>query len=155
MSYLLAVMLLAQLSPSGVASLTAEEQQLKATYEAWIDAWNTGKIEIIGEIASANFGFGRDVPFPRPPARNRATYENGLRGYFNLMDDIGYEADSTNYRVVGSTGFVWGYYSQTTKQKTGPSRTVYGRQSLTFIKEAGKWKLMMYHRSNFPSEFTR
>lgn len=155
MIYLFAAALVLQPIASVAPQLTAEEQQLKTTYEAWIGAWNIGDIKTIGEIASANFGFGRDVPFPRPPARDRASYENGLRGYFSIMDEIGYEADSTNYKVIGSTGFVWGYYSQTTKQKSGPSRTVYGRQSLTFVKDGGKWKLLMYHRSDFPSEFTR
>lgn len=151
----LAFALAAQAATSAAPALSADEQELKATYEAWITAWNTADLKTIGDIASGTFGFGRDVPFPRPPAASADSYQRGLQSYFNIMDDVSYESNSTNYKVVGSTGMVWGYYAQTTKQKSGPSRTVYGRQSLTFVKQGGKWRLLLYHRSAFPSEFVR
>lgn len=128
---------------------------LRATYEEWIRAWNRRDIKTIAEISSDAFGFGRDVPFARSAAASRAAYENGLEGYMKLMDTISYEAQFTEYKVIGNTGFVWGFYGQTTKQITGPSRTVFGRQSLTFLLQDGKWRMVFYHRSALPNEFVR
>jgi sugar lactone lactonase YvrE/ketosteroid isomerase-like protein len=135
-------------------SARPDAASLRAAFDAWIDAWNRRDIPAIAAIGGG-FGFGRDVPFARRGAADRAGYEQGLAGYMDLMEVIDYEAHHTEVEVSGDTGLVWGFYAQTTQQKGGPLRTVYGRQSLTFLWRDGGWRLAFYHRSALPNEFVR
>ena len=130
-------------------------EELKKTYQDWIKAWNERNVEAIGEISWPNYGFGRDVPFLREPATNKSSYIRGLESYMKMMEDISYKDHFSSFKIIDDVGFVDGFYEQTTQQRAGPSRTLYGRQSLVFLKRDNKWVLIHYHRSSLPNEFIR
>ncbi|MEP5613247.1 MAG: nuclear transport factor 2 family protein [Cyclobacteriaceae bacterium] len=128
---------------------------LKDTYAKWIEAWNDGDSKAVAKISWGNYGFGRDVPFLRSGTTDSVSYEQGIQRYMNSMLSIDYKAHQTNFRIIDGIGFVDGFYEQTTQQTNGPLRSVYGRQSLVFLKQGGNWKMKHYHRSALPNEFTR
>ncbi len=127
-----------------------DQDDLKATNERYMNAWNTRDLDTILEIEDAS-GFGHSTAFPRPLA-TKDQFRKALTGYFNMMEVVLVRPYKDEYRVIGNTGLVWGLYSQTTKQKNGPLRTVYLRHASTYVKSEGKWKLVLYHRSLIPSE---
>lgn len=139
-------------------SATAQQAQvesLKNTYANWIKAWNDKDAGTVAKISWGNYGFGRDVPFLRNGAKDMASYEKGIQGYMDSMLTISYKQYYTEYKIIDGVGFVDGFYAQTTQQTNGPLRTVYGRQSLVFLKKDGQWKMTHYHRSSLPDEFIR
>lgn len=135
-----------------------QENELKAleeTYTQWVKAWNELDAQTVAKISWGNYGFGRDVPFLRTGAKDFDSYEKGIRSYMDSMVRIEYVQYYTNFKIVDSVGLVDGFYAQTTQQKNSSLRTVYGRQSLVFTKRNGGWKIIHYHRSALPNEFTR
>jgi len=123
---------------------------LKATTQRYANAWNTRDLDTILEIEDAS-GFGYSTAFPRPLI-DKEQLRKAYARYFEMMELIRVTTYKDEYRVIGNTGLVWGLYSQTTKQKNGPLRTVYLRHASTYVKSEGKWKLVLYHRSFIPSE---
>ena len=132
-----------------------QESDLKERYAEWIDAWNNKDAKKIAEISWGNYGVGRDVPFMRKGATSIEVYEKGIKEYLDSMEEINYKEYYTNYRVIDYVGLVDGFYAQTTQQKNGVKRTIYGRQSIVFLKRGKKWKMEHYHRSPLPNEFVR
>lgn len=130
-------------------------ESLKTTYASWIKAWNDSDAVAVAEISWGNYGFGRDVPFLRKGTEDKAIYLENIRRYMDSMTKISYQEHFTDYRIIDGVGFVDGYYAQTTQQLNGPLRSVYGRQSLVFIKKNGNWRMVHYHRSALPNEFIR
>lgn len=130
-------------------------QSLRTTYANWIEAWNKSDAPMVAEISWANYGFGRDVPFLRNGTNDKELYKKNIRNYMDSMAKISYREHFTSYRIVEGVGFVDGYYEQATQQLNGPLRSVYGRQSLVFMKRDGNWRMIHYHRSALPNEFTR
>ena len=123
---------------------------LKATNERYTNAWNTRDLDTILEIENAS-GFGYSTAFPRP-LLGKEQLRKPYAQYFEMMEVVLVKTYKDEYRIIGNTGLVWGLYSQTTKQKNGPFRTVYLRHASTYVKSEGKWKLVLYHRSLIPSE---
>ncbi|NIS72177.1 MAG: DUF4440 domain-containing protein [Proteobacteria bacterium] len=123
---------------------------LKATNERYMNAWNTRDLDTLLEIEDAS-GFGHSSAFPRP-LMDKEQLRKLYTWYFETMDLILIRIYKDEHRVIGNTGLVWGHYSQATKQKNGPVRTVYVRHASTYVKSEGKWKLVLYHRSLIPSE---
>ena len=123
---------------------------LKATTERYANAWNTRDLDTILEIENAS-GFGYSTAFPRP-LLGKEQLRKPYAQYFEMMEVVLVKTYKDEYRIIGNTGLVWGLYSQTTKQKNGPLRTVYLRHASTYVKSEGKWKLVLYHRSLIPSE---
>ena len=136
-------------------SQDAALENLKTTYNNWVQAWNELDAKKVAEISGGNYGFGRDVPFARDRNDDNSSYEQNYQRYMNSMETIGYEVYHSNFRIVDGIGLVDGFYAQTTKPKDGPLRTVYGRQSLVLSNKSGKWKIIHYHRSALPNEFVR
>ncbi len=128
---------------------------LEDTYQKWIKAWNDRDAKTVAEISWQNYGFGRDVPFLRNGAKDLESYEEGILRYMESMAKIEYSVYFTNFKIIDSVGLIDGYYAQTTQQINSLIRTVYGRQSLVFLKVDGSWKLIHYHRSQLPDEFIR
>lgn len=145
------------LQSASIAPLLAQtqEENLNATYQRWIKAWNEKDAPTVAEIAWGTYGFGRDAAFLRKGATDKDSYEKGIQGYMNSMVAISYAEQFSNIKIMDGVGFIDGYYEQTTQQINGPKRTVYGRHSLVFMKQNGDWHLTHYHRSPIPNEFVR
>ena len=140
---------------STARSQEMDTQSLEKRYHEWVKAWNESDAETVADISWGNYGFGRDVPILRTGTNDQEAYEAGIRRYMESMQVLRYEVHYTNFRIVDGVGLVDGYYAQTTQQKNSPLRTVYGRQSLVFTMRDGNWKMIHYHRSLLPNEFTR
>ncbi|MEP1093800.1 MAG: nuclear transport factor 2 family protein [Cyclobacteriaceae bacterium] len=134
---------------------TLDIQSLKDAYAAWIKAWNDRDAAGVAKISWGNFGFGRDVPFPRTGVNDPTAYREGIKEYMETLTRIDYKEHFTTYEIVNAVGLVDGFYAQTTQKENGPIRSVYGRQSLVFVRQDDRWKMVHYHRSALPTEFTR
>lgn len=132
-------------------SQSSDVESLKAAHRKYLKAWSERDIDTIVEMGTGAAGFGHSTAFPRP-VRIREPFRNNVIQFFSTMDVFTINIDTENYRVVDDTGLAWGHYSQTTKQKDGPQRTVYLRFAHTFVRDNGQWKLVMYHRSLIPNE---
>lgn len=133
----------------------SDMDSLKSTYRRWVEAWTSLDAKTVTQISWGTYGFGRDVPFVRSGTPDSDRYQAGIQRYMDSMEVLDYEVSHSSFRIVDGIGLIDGFYSQTTKQKDGPLRTVYGRQSLVFSKRNGKWKMIHYHRSSLPNEFIR
>ena len=136
------------------ASNDTDIASLKETHDKYLKAWSDADVETIVEIATGSVGFGHSTAFPRP-IRIENEFRNNVIEYYKMMEKFQINTINTNHLVRGNTGLAWGHYSQTTKQKDGPTHTVYLRFAHTFVKENGKWKLVMYHRSKIPTDETQ
>ena len=59
-----------------------------------------------------------------------------------------------DYRVTGDTGFVWGVRTTTEIVKaTGTGKRRFVKTSMVFMKIEGKWKAVMQHDTQIPSEY--
>jgi ketosteroid isomerase-like protein len=129
-----------------------DRDDLKAVQERYRKAWEARDIDTIVEIeGGTSAGFGYTTAFPRPLLTKEA-FRQAIEGYFNIMEFIRVTPHTAEFRVLGDTGLVWGHYAQTTKQKSGFTRTVYLRFAHTYMKIDGKWRLVLYHRSLIPNE---
>jgi len=55
------------------------------------------------------------------------------------------------YRVIDSTGLVWGHTALSLKPKDGPSTTIFIRFTFVFVKTEGKWLEACVHFSQLPT----
>lgn len=118
---------------------------LKAAQVRYLKAFAARDIDAIVELEATAAGFGYGTAFPRL-VRDKEVFRRAVEQYLNLMDFVRITPYPAEFRVLGSTGLVWGHYGQTTKQKNGPVRTVYLRFAHTYAKIDGQWKLVLYHR---------
>ena len=59
-----------------------------------------------------------------------------------------------DYRVTGDTGFVWGVRTTMAIVKaTGTGKRRFLKTTMVFMKTEGKWKAVMQHSTQIPSEY--
>jgi ketosteroid isomerase-like protein len=81
----------------------------------------------------------------------KAARRQGYQQLFDTMETFTVTLQTTQYRVVGDTGVVWGTYTIERKPKGGSASTTSARFSRTYIKADGKWRLFVYHLSPAPA----
>ena len=125
-----------------------ELEEFKAALEKYTIACTNLDAEAMAEIESEAIGFssgGRMHP------RDHATmYKErriaGLKIYRSKFEV--YESTITYdiVKVVDNTGIACGYFIDKMKPIGGELETIQGRQSVTYLKKNGQWKLILYHR---------
>ena len=144
----IAVCLLVVLALPGAAR-SADVDDLKAAHEAMIKALSAGDTR--GWAAGL---YEREVRFaltdPFPIDRERPTPAPGVSSDSNL-ESFTVTPVNLQYRVIGTTGLVWGYHRDTIKPKDGPMQSQLSRCLLVYVKTDGKWLRAGSHFSAVPS----
>jgi len=122
---------------------------LKATFEQGIAALNKQDVNAFLTLFHDDFtGFGAIAPFlTEGKTRLQATLQNT----FSSRESTAITPMNTQFRVIGSTGIVQTYLTNTFKPKDGPVTTAFVRGTLTYVKADGKWRIVANHLSRIPS----
>ena len=126
---------------------------LKAAYEAGGEAFN--KQDVSAVLASQHdefVAYGATAVFPDDrKGRSKADRRQGLENFFANRERFSVTSINPQYRVVGTTGIVWGHSRTVIKLKDGPQETRTRRFVSTWVKSDGKWLILASHRSAVPS----
>lgn len=134
---------LAIVSPGAADDL----QDLKAAHEATIKFLNDG------DFTSWNAAFyEREIRFatndPFPTDTEKASRSSSPGDYpleFRRTTGV-----NLQYRVIGTTGLVWGYHRDVFKPKDGQLQSSLHRALLVYVKADGKWLRAATHLSAVP-----
>ncbi len=126
---------------------------LKAASEALIEAFN--KQDVSAMLASSHDEFviyGANAVFPSDrKGRSKTKFRQGLENSLANRERFSVTLINPQYRVVGTTGIVWGHARIVLKLKDGPRETRTRRFLNTWVKSGGKWVQLASHRSAVPS----
>ena len=73
-----------------------------------------------------------------------------MKMLFDSLEFITLNPYNLQYKVVGNTGVVWGYFATNYKAKGQPASTGYVRVTATYVKSDGKWLCLSNHMSAIP-----
>lgn len=143
-----AVSLLAVLySPSFVGG--ADLDELRAAHEAIIKAINTRD----APGWAAGF-YDREVRFsdedPFPAENEKGSLVAAAQNAFAARESWTVFPVNLQYRVIGTTGIVWGYHRDVVKPKDGPIGSKVNRVLFVYVKSDGKWLRAASHFSPLP-----
>lgn len=127
----------------------ADVDDLKAAFEQGTKALNA--LDLDGFMALAHdqsVTFGAASPFPIDgKAAQRQTLQNAMNG----RESQTFTPINPQFRVIGTTGIVWGHGSLVIKPKGGPLETQYVRYTIVYAKTDGKWLRAATHLSWMPA----
>ena len=123
------------------AARAGDVDDLKAASEAFIEALN--KQDVSALLASRHDEFViyvEDAVFPADSkGRSEADRRQGWEDFFANRERFSVTLINPQYRVVGSTGIVWGHGRVVEKPKDGPQQARTLRFLGTWVKSGGKW----------------
>ena len=135
------------------AARAGDVDDLKAAQEALIEADNKRDISAI--LASGHDEFvvyGPNAVFPDDSkGRSKADRQQSLGNFFADRERFSLTLINPQYRVVGTTGIVWGHAGIVEKLKDGPPETRTLRFLITWVKSGDKWLQLARHASAVPS----
>ncbi len=135
------------------AARAADVDDLKAANEAFIEALNKQDVSTL--LASRHDEYVRYGPnrvFPSDSkGRSEADRRQGWENFLANRERFTITLIDPQYRVVGTTGIVWGHTRSVVKLKDGPQETRTRRFLSTWVKSGGKWVQLAAHRSAVPS----
>ena len=131
----------------------ADVDDLKAAEEAYVAAFNKQDVSAI--LASQHdeyVSYGPNAVFPNDrKGRSKADLQQGSENFFANREHSTTTPINPQYRVVGTTGVVWGHTRSVVKRKDGPQQTFRRRFTSTWVKSGGKWLRLSQHLSAIPS----
>ena len=133
-------------------ALADDLADLKAAHQAYDKAWNTGDVAAVFEIWQDG-GIWVPYSYAFPIVTNSAI---GIQMFTKWLEThiFRYSWYKVDYRVTGDTGFVWGVRTTTEIVKaTGTGKRRFVKTSMVFMKIEGKWKAVMQHDTQIPSEY--
>ena len=131
----------------------SDVDDLKAADQKLTQAWNSLDAETAASMFSQGaVAYSAEGAFPlvAPMASTQAERADYMKAYLENVEYISIYPYNPQYRVFGSTGIAWGYYSISSKEKGQPRRIQYIRYTSTWIKSDGKWLLLLSHESTIP-----
>ncbi len=135
------------------AARAGDVDDLKAASEAFIEALN--KQDVSAMLASSHDEFviyGANAVFPSDrKGRSKAKLLQGWENSLATRERFSVTLINPQYRVVGTTGIVWGHGTRVAKPKDGPQQVRTQRFLATWVKSGGKWVQLAVHRSAVPS----
>jgi ketosteroid isomerase-like protein len=91
-------------------------------------------------------------PFPPFIVEGKAAVYRMFEALWANTESVTVRQIDPQYRVIGSTGLVWGRYVTEFKPKGAPLQRTTGRFTATYVKTEGKWLLVSRHVSLLPAE---
>ena len=126
-------------------------EELKTAVEKWYQAYNSMDADTIIQMTHPDIIVCEALaPFPFPHSSLEED-KDSLKSWFSSLDSLNFRVFNPQYKVVGDTGIMWCYLGRRTVRK-GIISDLYVRQTMTFVKSDGKWRVLMYHFSKFPLE---
>ena len=127
-----------------------EIDELHITFESLVRAFNDRDAkDLDAYVDDGVVQFGLISPFPRI---GKAGLLQALDRFFTHHESLSWRTRQPQYRIVGTTGLVWGYDVFERQPKDGPIMTVYTRSTTVFAKTAGQWRAVATHYSPLLSE---
>jgi uncharacterized protein (TIGR02246 family) len=137
--------------------LADDEGELEAAFEkaldglndhdldAFLKAWHPGAVLVAG-----NYVF----PVDRLDAGDEL-WAQIFEDFFETTRKIRYTPVNVDFRVLGSTGLVWGFTQIVVEPKEGPDEIQNLRLTASFVKSDGKWLIASWHNSVPPERNPR
>jgi len=126
-----------------------EVDTLRASFEREIGAFNARDLETLmsnqhEQVIALN-------PASPTPSDGKAARRQGYQARFAAPERVTVTPKNPQFRVIDTTGLVWGEYSITTTPKDQPPTTVAVRFTRTYVKSGGQWLLVLYHVAPVPA----
>ena len=124
-----------------------DQKEIEKMFQAWCQAWGSGDIETIIEQNENLILFGyrtKDIRDWRKVSRDEQ--KKIQEAFFNLFDSFEFIPISGIIRQVDNVVTAIGFFKEKMKDKEGKGMEVTGRFSFTYIKQNGKWQLILAHR---------
>ena len=129
---------------------SSDLDEFKAVVEKYNQAFNSMDAETIAEMNyPGSVIIESDAPFPNVHPTPEA-FKEGLQNWFSTIESLNYFHIYPQFKVVGNTGVMWGIGGGMIKRKDGSVETSYGRETHTWVKSGGKWRILTTHLSKFP-----
>ena len=122
------------------------EQALLSENRRLLEAWINHDIDTIYDIQKDSIGFGYRTPGIR--LSPKPEWKQQVSQWFSSMKESTGTIDQGNAKIVGDTGFVWGWFTERIVEHDDTERYVKVRYSTTWRHENGEWKYLFYHRDN-------
>jgi ketosteroid isomerase-like protein len=131
-------------------TLGADVDDLKVTYEKFLQAFNSLDAVTIAKTAEPGLvAYNTSSPFIEVfPTQD--SFKQSMQNWFSGLESLNIDPVDLQFKVVGNTGIMWGYLSSTIKPNDGPSYTEHCRITSTFIKSSGQWRVLSIHMSYLP-----
>jgi uncharacterized protein (TIGR02246 family) len=126
-----------------------DTDDLKAVFERLTQAYSSGNLEAFAE----HFDEEATIYTPLSPfsVNGRVAVKHFYQALAANAESITTTRISNEFRVVGTTGLVWGYTTFIIKLKDAPVRMLFIRQTWTFAESGGKWLVVAAHYSRLPA----
>ena len=135
------------------AARAGDVDDLKAASEAYTEALNKQDVStVLASYHDDAVTYGPNAVFPNDRnGRSEADQRRGWENFFANRERFTLRRINPQYRVVGTTGIVWGHTRTVVKRKDGPQETRTRRFLSTWVKSGGKWVQLAWHLSAVPS----
>ena len=135
---------------AGAPAYGDEVDTLRASFEREIGAFNARDLDTLmsnqhDHVIALN---------PASPASvdGKAARRQGYQARFAAPESVTVTPKNPQFRVIDSTGLVWGEYTITTTPKDKPPTTIVVRFTRTYVKSGGQWLLVLYHVAPLPAQ---
>jgi len=127
----------------------ADIDDLKTVFECLTESFSSGNLEAFAE----HFDENATLYTPLSPfsVNGRLSVKQFYQDLAAQAESVATSRVSNEFRVVGTTGVVWGYTTFMVKFKDGPLKMFFIRQTWTFAKSNGKWTVIAAHYSRLPT----
>jgi hypothetical protein len=136
-----------------IASASEMLEELKAKHNEYLKAWNLHDVHTLsGGIDEQAVGFWPDRRRPTDFARfDGKERERALERFFAGPEETSVTPINIQFRVVGDTGIVWGFYEVVTRPTGKKKKTETVRTIEVYVRDGGRWVLAGWHFSDPPS----
>jgi ketosteroid isomerase-like protein len=127
----------------------ADIDDLRAAFEQIVRAINTRNLDAFSALIHDEFAyFNLTSPFP---IEGKAARLQAFQRVSAMNESVTITLRNPQFRIIGTTGVVWGLFAMAHKPKDGPMTTVDGRFTFTYVKSDGKWLAVAEHASLLPA----
>jgi uncharacterized protein (TIGR02246 family) len=146
LTYLFVLVLLVAMASMTWAGADEEIAKVRGQY---VQAWNGGDVEAISALFTDNAQFfPSTTPFL---IEDKQAIKALYAGFFSAFPTRSLIIRQSSVRLFGDTTAADnGYFQATLGDAKGPSRTIFGRYSTMYVKQAGKWMIVNLHASALP-----
>ena len=147
-SILLAILTFAIQIDNAIADELEEFKKALKRYTTVWENFDAENAQAAAEIEAEAIGFsssGRMTPMDHATMDiNRAIVR--MKRYQARFEVFEFSETWVKVKVIGNTGIACGHFTIKKKTIGGPLETIQGRESLTYLKKDGQWKMVLYHR---------
>ena len=139
-------LLTAFLATSG-AGRADELAELRQTFESAVTALNSGDIDgFLDTVHDEALSFYACGPTSGKQGREACALD--WNRFFSSASGAEFVTSNQQYRVIGNTGIAWGKYALSVLYDGRERMTLHeGRYTMTYIRDGGRWRVIMQHNT--------